>query len=145
MGSQATDFFGIKYRYFVSAAEQISTDDLQAAARIASEPELVGCHCCEVLTVIGPAVPRHHICRPPVSVLVFDVNHDAKILANLSHTSHRPDLYRNKDESKSFNRLYKLTSGYRPAFISIQNLTLFLSMVTVPPGERLPTVNGWKL
>ena len=146
MGSQGTDFFGIKYRYFVSAAEQIPTNDLQAASPIGRELEFVSCQCLEILRVIGPAVPGHHVCRPPVSVPVFDVDHDAQILPNLSHSCHWPNLLRKKVLTNSgWCFLYKLTLGYRPVFISIQNLTLFLSIVTVPPGERPPTVNGWKL
>lgn len=48
MGSQGKDFFGIKYRYFVSAAEQIPTNDLQAAARLARELEFVSCQGLEI-------------------------------------------------------------------------------------------------
>ena len=89
-------FFGIKYRYFVSAAEQIPTNDLQAASPIGRELEFVSCQCLEILRVIGPAVPGHHVCRPPVSVPVFDVDHDAQILPNLRHSCHWPNLLRKK-------------------------------------------------
>ena len=85
-------FVGIKYRYFVSAAEQISTNDLQTAACLTRELEFVSCECEEIFRVIGPAVPGHHICWPPVSVLVFDVNHDAQVLSNPCHSCHRPNL-----------------------------------------------------
>lgn len=96
MGSQGSDFFGIKYRYFVSAAEQIPTNDLQAASPIGRELEFVSCQCLEILRVIGPAVPGHHVCRPPVSVPVFDVDHDAQVLPNLCHSGHWPNLLRKK-------------------------------------------------
>ena len=96
MGSQGTDFFGIKYRYFVSAAEQIPPNDLQAAARLARELEFVSCEGLEIPRVVGPAVPRHHISRASVSDPVFDVDHDAQVLPDLCHSCHWPNLKRKK-------------------------------------------------
>lgn len=100
MGSQGKDFFGIKYRYFVSAAEQIPTNDLQAAARLARELEFVSCQGLEIPRVVGPAVPSHHISRAPVPDPVFDVDHDAQVLAYLGHSCHWPNLQSKKVENK---------------------------------------------